>query len=116
MSNNWRPAFPEFLGFICSICGIIQEDEAHLVNLDYIEQDKTGFICKRCELLVYEKFTKPQDPTKERLLIVVEYKKPKKPRIHIGYYDNDRNEWRWEGGKINGVVTYWQKLPKFPED
>ncbi len=57
------------------------------------------------------------DPPKmERLLVIVSYKDdyPNRTKMHIAWYDTDRKEWRWEGGKINGTVTHWQRLPDYP--
>jgi len=52
-------------------------------------------------------------PPDERLLIVVTF--PETPKkILIGYYDEYRQQWRWEAGAISGTVTHWQQLPDFP--
>ena len=34
--------------------------------------------------------------------------------IEVGYWDAQRQVWRWRGGQLSGTVTHWQPLPEPP--
>jgi len=37
-----------------------------------------------------------------------------RPRIFMAFYDVHDKYWRWEGGRLKGVVTHWMALPPAP--
>jgi len=33
----------------------------------------------------------------------------------LAQYDEFTDDWKWEGGRITGVVTHWKPLSPMPE-